>query len=115
MSLIDEMMETCILMDKQRVSDGEGGFTTTWVEGVEIKVAIVNDTSMQARIGESQGVTSTYTITTSRNNQLEFHDVLKRVRDGKIFRVTSDPSDKQAPKIGSLDMMQASAEGWKLT
>lgn len=110
MSLIDSMMESFVILDKRRVSDGEGGFITSWEDGAEISCAIVNDTSMQAKIAESQGVTSTYTITTSKANDLDFHDIIKRVSDGKLFRITSDPKDKRSPQIATFDMMQMSAE-----
>ena len=41
---------------------------------------------------------------------LEYHDVFRRVRDGKIFRVTSDGDDKFTPASTSLDMRQVTAE-----
>ncbi len=102
-------------MNKTKVADGEGGFVTTWTEGAPIMAAITLDTTMQARIGEKQGVTSTYTITTSKAIALEYHDVLKRVSDGKIFRVTSDGGDKTSPSVASFDVAQVTAEKWSLT
>lgn len=115
MSLIDEMMDSCVIMNKSKVPDGEGGFVTEWNEGAEILVAIVNDSSMQARIAEKEGVTNTYTLTTRRDNALEFHDVIKRVKDGATFRVTSEASEKKSPIVASMDMAQCSAEKWSLT
>jgi len=115
MSLIDSFMENCIIMNKTKVSDGEGGYTTTWTEGAAIKAAITLDTTMQARIGEQQGVTSVYTITTLKTITLEYHDVIKRVSDGKIFRVTSDAGDKVSPSVASFDVAQVTAEKWSLT
>lgn len=77
--------------------------------------AITTDSTMQTKIAEAQGVTSVYTITTSRNVMLEFHDVIKRVQDGAILRVTSNAEDKVSPNYGTLDIAQVSAERWKLT
>lgn len=115
MSLIDSMMEKCVIMNKSKTSDGEGGTVTAWVEGAEIEAAITLDSTMQARVAEKQGVTSVYTITTKRNVVLEYHDVIKRLDDGKIFRVTSDGSDKKSPNVSSLNMSQVTAEKWELT
>lgn len=112
MSLLSESMENCIFINKTKVSDGYGGYTNAYVEGVEFKAAIVFDTSIEARIGEKQGVTSRYTITTSRAMTLEYHDVFKRARDGKVFRVTSDGDDKFTPASTALDMRQVTAEEW---
>lgn len=114
MSLLDEQMIDCIIMDKRTTPDGYGGHTTTWIEGATIKCAIVEDSSLQARIAEKQGVTSLYTITTRKNANLQFHDVLKRVSDGKIFRITSDGDDKHTPASANLDMRQVTAEEWQL-
>lgn len=110
MSLLDEAMETCVLMDKTTSSDGYGGIITTWVDGASFQAAITFDTSIEARTAEKQGVTSLYTVTTSRSLTLEYHDVFKRVRDNKIFRVTSDGDDKYTPASATLNMRQVTAE-----
>lgn len=115
MSLLDERMENCIMMDKTTIADGYGGYLTEWKEGAPFKSAIVLDSSMQARIAEQQGVTALYTVTTTKALNLQYHDVFKRVSDGKIFRVTSDGDDKYTPTSASLNMRQVSAEEWELT
>lgn len=114
MSLLSQAMENCIMLDKTTVADGYGGFTTTWTDGAEFKAAIVLDNSMQARIAEQQGVTAMYTVTTGKAVNLQYHDVFKRLRDKKIFRVTSDGDDKKTPESASLNMRQVSAEEWSL-
>lgn len=115
MSLLEQAMETCVLMDKSTQADGYGGYISTYVEGAEFQAAIVFDTSMQARVADKQGVTSLYTVTTSRALVLSFHDIFKRKRDNKIFRVTSDGDDKFTPASASLDMRQVTAEEFVLT
>ena len=115
MSLIDDFMSTCVFMDKQRISDGYGGYKTVWTEGAKFNAAITFDTSIEARVAGVQGVTSLYTVTTQRDLVLEYHEVFKRLNDGKIFRVTSDGDDKFTPKSAGLDMRQVTAEEWELT
>jgi hypothetical protein len=115
MSLLDEQMESCILMDRKTVDDGYGGYISEWSEGASFSAAIVLDTSMQSRVAEKQGVTALYTVTTQKGMNLQFHDVFKRSSDGKIFRVTSDGDDKKTPKSANLNMRQVSAEEWVLT
>ena len=114
MSLLSEAMESFVLMDRTSVRDGYGSITRTWSEGATFQAAATFDSSMQARIGGVQGVTSLYTITTSKAVTLEFHDIVKRVSDGKYFRCTSDGTDKKTPASASLDMRQVTAEEWKL-
>ncbi len=115
MSLLDEMKTACVMLDKKRTPDGEGGFTTSWVEGAKFIAAIILDSSIEARVAEKQGVTGLYTVTTDKNAKLEYHDVFKRLYDGKVFRVTSDGDDKQTPARASFQMSQVTAEEWELT
>lgn len=114
MSLIDNAMTDLVMLEKRRTPDGEGGFITEWKEGVYFQAAITFDTSINARIAEKQGVTSVYTVTTRKAAVLDFHDVFKRISDGKVFRVTSDGDDKQTPESSSLNMRQVTAEEWSL-
>lgn len=112
MSLLENAMESVVLLEKRREPDGEGGFIVNWIESVKFKAAITFDTSIESRIAEKQGVSSRYTITTSKGAKLEYHDVIKRERDGKIFRVTSDGDDKLTPKTASFQVLQVTAEEW---
>lgn len=115
MSLIDEFKTACVLLEKVRVPDGEGGWLTSWSDGPEFMAAIVHDTTLQARVAESEGMTSTYTVTTDRGMPLDFHDVFRRVSDGRVFRVTSDGTDKQTTDRATFQFSQVTAEEWSLT
>ena len=114
MSLLEEAMEKCTMLDKTTTSDGYGGMITTWQDGAEFSAAIVFDNSLEARVGEHQGVTNLYTITTKKNINLQYHEVFRRESDKKIFRVTSDGDDKNTPASAGLNMRQVSAEEWEL-
>jgi len=114
MSLLDDAMETCVIMDKTTQPDGYGGYISKYKEGVQFKAAIVFDTSIEARVADKEGVTSLYTVTTSKALTLEYHDVFKRLRDNKVFRVTSDGDDKFTPASATLDMRQVTAEEFVL-
>lgn len=114
MSLLSEVMENCIMLDRRTIDDGYGGYTSSWVEGAAFQAAIVLDTSMEARTAEKAGVTALYTITTKKAMNLQYHDVFKRLRDNKIFRVKSDSDDKLTPRSANLDMRQVEAEEWEL-
>lgn len=115
MTLIDAFKEPCVLMEKQRVSDGEGGWTTSWVEGAAFDAAIVRDTTLAARVAEKEGVSNVYTVTTDVNAHLEFHDVFKRTRDSQVFRVTSNGDDVRTPDMATFQFEQVSAEEWVLS
>ena len=114
MSLLDSAMEAFAMLDKTTAPDGYGGFMTTWKEGAEFQAAATFDTSIEARVAGVQGVTSLYTVTTSKAINLQYHDVIKRKSDGKILRITSDGDDKKTPRPATLDMRQVTAEEYSL-
>lgn len=112
MSLLSEAMENCILMDKRTMPDGYGGYVTEYVDGAPFDAAIVLNNSLEAKRAQQEGVTALYTITTIKALNLQYHDVFKRLRDGKVFRVKSDGDDKYTPNSATLNMRQVSAEEW---
>ena len=115
MSLVDEAMTPCVMIDRTILPDGEGGTVTNWIEGAAFNAAITFDNSIEAKAAAVQGVTSLYTVTVPKRVKLEYHDVFKRLSDGKIFRVTSDGDDKITPERASFQFAQVSAEEWALT
>ncbi len=115
MSLIDDWKELCVMVEKKRVPDGEGGFITTWQDGTEFQASIMLDASTQAVIAERQGMAKIYRVTTDKNAILDFHDVFRRVEDGQTFRVTSDGKDVQTPPNSAITpFSQVTAEAWNL-
>jgi hypothetical protein len=113
--LIDCMMVPCVFMEKKQAPDGSGGYNTEWAEGEQFNAAIIRDTSTEARIAEAAGTVELYTITVSRSVNLAYHAVIKRLSDGKTFRITSDNAEKKTPVCTALDIAQSNAEAWRLT
>ena len=114
MSLLDEAREPFAMMDKTTVPDGYGGFISTYAEGAIFNAAMTFDSSIEARVAAVQGVTSVYQIVTSKAVVLDYHDVVKRKSDGKMFRVTSDSKDKKTPASAGLNMRVVTAEAYVL-
>lgn len=114
MSLLTDAFETCTMLHKTTQDDGYGGEIAAWVDGATFQAAITFDSSMQARVAQSQGVKSLYTVTTRKNKVLEYHEAFRRESDGKIFRVTSDGDDKATPDSATLNMRQVSCEEFDL-
>ena len=71
MTLLEEYMQKCVMVDKRTTSDGIGGYNTSWVDGAEFMAAIVLDSSLEAKVAEKQGVTGLYTITTEKVMNLQ--------------------------------------------
>lgn len=112
MTLVDSLKGPCVLMEERRVGDGEGGWTTAWVDGAAFEAAIVRDTTLAARVAEREGVSNVYTVTADADARLGFHDVFRRVGDGQVFRVTSNGDDMRTPDRATFSFEQVTAEEW---
>lgn len=115
MSLLDDFSRTCVLIEKKRVPDGAGGYKVEWTEGAEFINHQALDTSMEARIAESQGVTSVYSALVDKSLPIEYGDYFKDKSTGTIYRVTSRPEEKEAPKSASFLLKYFTAERAELT
>jgi hypothetical protein len=114
MSLLENAYEDFTIINKAVVDDGYGGTTTVWTDGATIKGAMVFDNSTQMKVAQAMGVTSAYTFTVKKNVELDYHTVVRRESDKKIFRLTSNSDDKKTPEEAALDMRQYTAEEWKI-
>lgn len=114
MSLLSSAFERFIVLDKRTVSDGQGGFDIQWVDGAVIDCSVSREDSTEARIAAHQGVKNLYTITTRKSVVLMYNDVVRRMSDGKTFRVTSDGAENATPNSSPLNIRQVSAEEWSV-
>ena len=110
MSLLQDAMVDCVLMEKKREPDGAGGFITEWYEGATFRAAISVNTTTEAQIAEAQGIKRIYSVITNKNASLDYQDVFKRLTDGATFRVTSDGHDVVSPSSSVLNMSQVTAK-----
>ena len=115
MSLLDEAFEEFKILNKIRTDDGYGGTKTEWVPGATVKGAMVYDASGQSMIAQALGSTSVYVLTVRKDLELDYHDVLRRESDNKIFRVTANSDEHKTPKSAGLNMRQYPCEEWVLT
>ena len=113
MSLLDEAFEDFRVMNKSVIDDGYGGTTTVYTEGATIKGAMVFNTSNEMVVARVMGYAAAYTFTVHKDIELDYHMVVRRESDGKVFRLTSNSDDKKTPDSAFLDMRQYSAEEFK--
>lgn len=114
LSLIESMMEDFVFLNKVKVDDPVGGYKDDYQDGVTFKAAVIKNSTTEAQIAEKNGISEIFTIVTDKSMVLEFHDVLRRVSDGEIFRITSRAVDSQAPEASTVPIAKVSAERWVL-
>ena len=113
MTLIEEIMADCKIMNHIRVDDPFGGFEQdSWEEGASFRAAIIKNGSPEVMVAEQQGASEIYTVVTFKGFQLDYHDVFKRLSDGAIFRVTGVERDTEAPERSTVPIAKVTAERW---
>lgn len=113
-SLLDNAYEDFVILNKTYTDDGLGGTDVVWTDGITIKGVMVYNNGTQMKIAQQMGVTSAYTLTVKKTVLLDYHTVIRRSSDNKLFRLTSDSDDKKTPDSAGLNMRQYSAEEWSL-
>lgn len=116
MSLLDEYWdyEKFHIVDKTTAPDGLGGVITVWVEGAEVKVALSQDAAPETKIANAITNLQSYTVVTPINVIFRQGDIIKRDRDEKYFRITSDADDLATPPSSSLDIRQCTAVEYEM-
>lgn len=114
MSLLDDFGRACVLLEKTRTDDGEGGYLVAWTDGITFTNYQALDTSMEARRAEKDGVTSVYSALVGKAVPIEYNDYFRDTATGETYRVTSNPEEKQAPRSSTLKLKYFTAELRKL-
>lgn len=109
MALIDFLTDAC-MVDKRTESDGMGGIITTWIDGAPFKAGFVRNSTTEAQIAYQSGTRDMFTIVFSDLLELTPNDRVKRMSDGKVFRVTSDGKDMTTPAGSEMHFREVNAE-----
>lgn len=112
MSLLDSAFEDFVIVNKTLIPDGYGGVITTWIDGAYIRGALAYANSGAEKIAQALGASLTYTLTVRKSIDLDFHTVVRRVSDGKTFRVISDSDDLKTPQSAGLNMRNYDVEAF---
>lgn len=89
MSLYETFYEKCVIMDKTKVPDGEGGVINTYAPGAEFDAAFP-ELSPTAQVAAQQAaVQYTGTITTPANVALDEQDIFQHAASGKYYLVVA--------------------------
>ena len=115
MSLLKEMEEEYIIIDKTTQDDGVGGYITVWKDGATIKGSLAVASENEVTVAGAAGEKVTHTMHLDKSYVLDYHTVLKRKSDNKIFRTTSKGAENYTPASSRLNLRKINLEEWELT
>ena len=107
-NLVDNSYEDFYYIVTSAIPDNQGGHVLSENEQKKFRAVLRRDRSAVTENAEKSEKTGSYTVTTERNIELKFNDLIMRKCDGKIFQITSD--SVSTPESSGLDMRQVTAE-----
>ncbi len=107
---LEDYLEPFVRLVLTEADDGMGGKTQAWTEGETLAAGVVTDSSIEARIAYQTGAKILCTIVVGAGVALHQHDRVRCLRDGRVFRITSDSADMTTPSIAERPYAQATAE-----
>lgn len=115
--IIDALAVDVVKLDEVSVSDGEGGFITEYKEGAPFVATITPDSSLSSavaatKVAQKESEIKRYKVSTPINAKLRQGDIIKRIEDGKTFRIIG--SSDETAKISTLRFNLTKAEEWEL-
>lgn len=105
--------EDYVVLNIALVDDGYGGQKYEVTEGLHFEGVTVLSTSITGEIAKAQGVTGLYTLAYPKNFTLPPKTVIRRLKDGKLFR-TTELDGNATPEISSLNMKVTRLEDFTL-
>ena len=107
---LEDFFEPFVKVERQSWPDGLGGVTGIWQDGAPFDAGISTENTTEARLAYQSGTKTVYTIVTAKTIKLTHNEHVRRLRDGRIYRITSDCRDMETPDVAEVPFWQVSAE-----
>lgn len=115
--ILEKNLEPFELLKSTQTDDGRGGRRNLWAiagefDGAAVIGQALHDRARQTDVTQAQEHTAKpmYSLLTRKAVSLPFLSWVRRKRDGKTFRIKSDPADACTPIGARLDLRMHAAE-----
>ena len=112
---LTSMFEDFIIMEiSSRSPDDDGGENVVYTEGERIDAFAGLDSAPEQTTAQRDKELAKFTIITPESVYLNYGQVLKRLRDGKCFYLTSGNMDHKLPDIATIRIRWCTAEEYEI-
>lgn len=108
--MLSDYFEDFVMQDRVSMPDGFGGLAYDYADGAVFQAGITTNNSTEAQIAMQNGMKVIYTIVHSISLTLEQNDRVKRLKDGRVYRITSNSADMATPASAQVQYAQTRAE-----
>ena len=105
-------MEKCCHVNKAVVDDLYGSTTEVLTDGAQFDAYIIKNTTTEAQIAEKQGIKEIFTVVVRKGTNLEYNNLIRRLSDSVIYKITSNIKDSEAPGASTVKVAKVTAEKW---
>lgn len=109
-ALWQRMRAAFVELAETRKPDGEGGWNVSVAESRPFSATLAAVSKGEHEQGGAPAGSATFTLTAKLGDCPKFGRRFKRVSDGAVFRVTSNPTDMRTPTPASFQFEQAACE-----
>lgn len=110
MTLLAQSFVPACRLEPLRDPDGLGGENLRWREGEAFEAAFALLRAAEATVADQTGLRRRFSILTRQGVALRRGDRVKRLSDGLVLRLVSDPADARTPASSGLRLQQADGE-----
>lgn len=108
--MLTDYFEPFVMQEWKSSPDGFGGLTWELSDGAEFMAGITANSSNEAQIAMQNGMKTIYTIVHPITLTLDKDDRVKRKKDGRLYRITSNSADMTTPGVAQVQYSQVTAE-----
>lgn len=112
---LTSMFEDFIIMEiSSKIPDDDGGENVVYTEGERIDAFARLDSAPEQTTAQRDKELAKFTIITPESVYLNYGQVLKRLRDGKCFYLTSGNMEHKLPDIATIRIRWCTAEEYEI-
>lgn len=108
--MLSDYFEPFVMQDRVSQPDGFGGVAYSYKDGAPFEAGITTSSSVEAQVAVQSGMKTVYTIVHPIALILAQNDIVKRMKDGRVYRITSNSADMTTPATAQVQYAQAKAE-----
>lgn len=107
---LEDFLEDFYTTDYEAISDGMGGLMRKYIDKDKFRAGCSTDSSTEAEIAYRTGTKTIFHITLLEGMTLSQGDVVRRVKDNRKYRITSNSGDRQTPDVAQVRQSYVTAE-----